>query len=336
MPLITFVVPCFNSQDYMAHCIDTLLTAKEKAEILIIDDGSSDNTASIADEYERKNPSIIKSIHQPNKGHGGAVNTGIEHATGTYFKVVDSDDWLDPENLQKVLARLETLQQDDEMIPDMFITNFIYDKVSEVHKKTMKYTKILPREKIFTWKEARNMPLGKYILMHSVIYRTDVLRNYGLHLPEHTFYVDNLFVYEPLSNVHKMYYMNIDLYHYFIGREDQSVHESVMLKRVDQQLRVNTIMIDRLAKRQNQIDTHCYQYMYNYLCIITAISSVLLIMKNDVESKEKMDDLWNHINEVDPSLYKKMRKSILGVALHTNPTIVKFIYHMAQKVYGFN
>lgn len=336
MPLITFVVPCYNSQDYMAHCIDTLLTAKKRAEILIVDDGSNDNTAVIADQYEQNNPGYVKAIHQPNKGHGGAVNTGLEHATGTYFKVVDSDDWLDPANLQRALDRLEQLLQDEDTVPDMFITDFIYDKVGEKHKKTMKYTHILPKEKIFTWDDAGKWPVGKYILMHSVIYRTEVLRECGLQLPEHTFYVDNIFVYNPLPFVKKMYYMDIKLYHYFIGRDDQSVHESVMIKRIDQQLRVNYLMVDQLAHKKDAMNMHCWKYMYSYLCIITAISSVLLTIKGDDEAKKKMDDLWEYIHQTDDALYKQMRKGIIGVAVHMKPTIVKFFYHAAQKLYGFN
>ena len=78
----------------MRHCIDTLLPGGDQVEILIVNDGSSDNTAAIADEYEKKYPNICRAIHQENKGHGGAVNTGIKNATGIYLKVVDSDDWV--------------------------------------------------------------------------------------------------------------------------------------------------------------------------------------------------------------------------------------------------
>ena len=86
--------------------------------------------------------------------------------------------------------------------------------------------------------------LGQYILMHSVIYRTELLRQCGLELPEHTFYVDNIFVYQPLPHVKTMYYLDVNFYRYFIGRDDQSVNEQVMIGRIDQQIRVNKLMID--------------------------------------------------------------------------------------------
>ena len=95
MKLITFAVPCYNSQDYMRRCIDTLLTGGEKVEIIIVNDGSKDRTGEIADEYAAKYPTIVKAVHQENQGHGQGVNVGLAHATGEFYKVVDSDDWLD-------------------------------------------------------------------------------------------------------------------------------------------------------------------------------------------------------------------------------------------------
>ena len=100
--LITFAVPCYNSAAYMRHCIETLLSAGEQAEIILVDDGSvKDDTPAICDEYAAKYPTIVKAIHQENGGHGEGVNQGIRNATGLYYKVVDSDDWLDTDALKK-------------------------------------------------------------------------------------------------------------------------------------------------------------------------------------------------------------------------------------------
>ena len=101
MKLLTFAIPSYNSQDYMEHCILSLLPGGDDVEILIVDDGSKDRTAEIADEYERKYPGIVRAIHQENGGHGEAVNAGIRNATGLFFKVVDSDDWVDYEAYMK-------------------------------------------------------------------------------------------------------------------------------------------------------------------------------------------------------------------------------------------
>lgn len=95
MKLLTVAIPCYNSQEYMKHAIESALVGGEDIEILIVDDGSKDDTAKIADEFEAQYPGIIRAIHQENGGHGEAVNAGLRNAKGLYYKVLDSDDWLD-------------------------------------------------------------------------------------------------------------------------------------------------------------------------------------------------------------------------------------------------
>lgn len=105
------------------------------------------------------------------------------------------------------------------------------------------------RKEIFGWNDVKHFHLGQYILMHSVIYRTDFLKLCQLRLPKHTFYVDNIYVYYPLPHVRTIYYMDVDFYRYFIGREDQSVNEKVMISRIDQQIFVNKSMINMYELR---------------------------------------------------------------------------------------
>ena len=110
MKLLTVTVPCYNSQDYMEKCIDSLLQGGEKVEIIIIDDGSKDRTGAIADAYAQQYPSIVKVVHQENGGHGEGINQGVAHATGKYFKVVDSDDVVS-EDFPAFLQALEQCDQ---------------------------------------------------------------------------------------------------------------------------------------------------------------------------------------------------------------------------------
>lgn len=242
MKLLSIAIPCYNSQDYMRHAIETLLVGGEDVEILVVNDGSKDKTADIAAEYQQKYPTIVRAINKENGGHGDAVMTGLKNATGLYFKVVDSDDWVDEECLKRVLAQLRAFTEQKGEI-DMLICNYVYDKVGVKHKHVMQYRHAVPQNRVFDWNETR-FKIGEYLLMHSVIYRTALLNKCGLNLPKHTFYVDELYVYQPLPMVKKMYYMDEDLYHYFIGREDQSVQENVMIRRIDQALLVNRMLGD--------------------------------------------------------------------------------------------
>ena len=150
MKLLTFAIPCYNSQDYMEKCIDSILVGGEDVEILIIDDGSKDRTAEIADDYARRYPTIVKAIHQENGGHGEAVNAGIRNASGIYFKVVDSDDWVKQEAYEQILSILKELTGGEKTL-DMLISNFVYEKIGENRHKVMHYRHILPRDEMFTW-----------------------------------------------------------------------------------------------------------------------------------------------------------------------------------------
>lgn len=338
MKLLSFAIPCYNSAAYMRKCIDSILIGGDDVEILIVDDGSTkDNTAEIADEYAEKYPNICKAIHQPNGGHGEAVNAGLRNATGLYFKVVDSDDWVDEEAYMKILDKLREFAGSDTNL-DMLLANYVYEKEGAKHKKVMRQTGF-PKEQVFTWGDIKHFYKGHYILMHSVIYRTKLLRECGLELPKHTFYVDNIYVYKPLPSVRTIYYMDVDFYRYFIGRDDQSVNEKVMISRIDQQIRVNKIMIEDVDIWK-VASPKCRKYMINYLEIITVVSTIMLIRSGTEENLLKKKQLWQWIREQDPRLYRKLRNGILGTSMNLpgkgGRKISVAAYRISQKVVGFN
>ena len=337
MKLLTFTIPCYNSQDYMRHCIESILPGGEDVEILIVDDGSKDDTAAIADEYAEKYPTIVKAIHQENGGHGEAVNAGIRNATGLYFKVVDSDDWVDWNAYQAILAKLREIAGGSVAL-DMLLANYVYEKEGAKHKRVMRQTGF-PKDQIFTWSDVRHFYKGHYILMHSVIYRTKLLRECGLELPKHTFYVDNIYVYKPLPHVRTMYYMDVDFYRYFIGREDQSVNEKVMINRIDQQLFVTKKMISMYELRLIG-SKKLRKYMVNYLAIMMTVSSILCIRSKKKENLEKKKELWAYLKKKDYRTYMKIRYGILGQTMNlpgrSGRRVSSLAYTVARRLIGFN
>ncbi len=339
--IITFAVPCYNSAAYMDHCVETLLAAGDDIEIILVDDGSvKDETPAICDRYAEQYPGIVKAIHQENGGHGEGVNQGLRNATGLYYKVVDSDDWLDTDALQKVMVKLREFAASPAPV-DLLIANYVYEHVEDNTQKVMRYTNVFPENKLFTWNEIGTFRPSQYLLMHSVIYRTEMLRGCNLELPKHTFYVDNIFVYQPLPSVKSMYYMDVDLYRYFIGRADQSVNEQVMVKRVDQQLRVTRLMIaahDLRAVKANQ--KKLGRYMTNYLAMMMTISSIFLIIDGSPEALGKKTELWEYLRTVDSGLYHKMKYravSALGnIPGYQGRKLSVGLYRMARRIYKFN
>ena len=338
MKVLSVAIPCYNSAEYMSHAIDTLLTGGEDIEIIVVDDGSTkDNTLEIAKDYEKKFPTIVKAIHQENGGHGQAVNTGLSNATGVFFKVVDSDGWVDTSALSKLMDLMRSVIRGNKPL-DMLVCNYVYEKVGE-EPSPMRYTNCLPENKFFTWSDVGKIRNSQYILMHSVFYRTDLLKKIGLKLPQHTFYVDNIFVYTPLPYVETMYYMNVDFYRYFIGREDQSVNEKVMIGRMDQQIKITKILINShdLSKIKEK---RLKKYMANYLAMMMTICTVFLIKSGKAENLEKKKEIWRYLKKENPKMNRMIKHTLLGAIMGMpgkgGRKIIIWGYEVARKVYKFN
>lgn len=331
MKLITFAIPCYNSQEYMSHCIDSILTAKDDIEIVIINDGSKDDTLKIAREYEKKYPDIIKVVDQENQGHGEGVNQGIRNANGLYYKVVDSDDWVDEDALKNLISQIKIMKTQDKLV-DMFIVNYVYEKGNE--QKVINYKSVFPQDKIFTWDEVGKFKVEQNILMHSVVYKTDILKECKVELPKHTFYVDNIFVYYPLPYVKTMYYMDLDLYRYFIGRDDQSVNEKVMVKRINQQIFVTKQMT-------NFFDPYSFEkenpkltkYLIHYLSMMYAICLILSALAKDKKIKK---ELFIDLKNSNLRLYKHIKHSSIATLTMMPRFILIPGYRIVRNIYKFN
>ena len=322
----------------MERAVESVLKGGKDVEIIIVNDGSKDGTEEIGKRYEREYPDIVRVISQENGGHGEAVNTGLLHATGKYFKVVDSDDWLDEEALIQVLNQMKSFEEKDEEV-DMFISNYVYEKVGAGHKKVIHYRNCLPQERIFGWNDLGHFRVDQYILMHSVIYRTELLKLCQLRLPKHTFYVDNIYVYYPLPHVSTIYYLDVNLYRYYIGRDDQSVNEKNMIKRIDQQLFVNKTMIEMYEMRMIP-NKKLRNYMIKYLAIMMTVSSIICIRSKKEENLEKKKELWIYLKKKDYRTYFKIRYGILGQTMNLPGKPGRKIsfmgYSVMRRIIGFN
>jgi len=322
----------------MEKAINSILPAGEDVEILIVNDGSSDRTKKIGKQYAERFPSIVRVINKENGGHGDAVNSGLSQASGKYFKVVDSDDWVDEDSLMKLLEVIRGFVREEEEV-DMIVSNYVYEKTGVEHKKVIHYRNVLPQNEIFRWDDIGSFHLDQYILMHSVMYRTEMLKLCQLKLPKHTFYVDNIYVYYPLPHVRRLYYLDVDFYRYFIGREDQSVNEKIMISRVDQQIYVTKSMISMYDLRLIG-SKKLRKYMINYLAIMMTVSSILCIRSKNVENLQKKKELWKYLRQMDYKIFLKIRYGILGQTMNlpgrSGRKVSSMAYSVARRLIGFN
>lgn len=340
---ITFGVPCYNSAEYMDHCISSILEGSGYAsdvQICIVDDGSTkDDTPAKADEWARRYPDNIVAVHQPNGGHGIAVMSALSHADGVYFKIVDSDDWVDASALQALLAQLRTFIAQGELV-DLVVTNYVYEHVIDGKQNVVDFRYALPRNKVITWSKIGHFTMTQNLLMHSLCYRSAVLRDGGLPMPAHTFYVDNIYAYVPLPRCKTLFYLDVDLYRYFIGREDQSINESVAISRIDQQLRVTRIMMHSYHLYDDISQTKLRSYMANHFTLMMAVCSVYSRMAGTPEALQDLEAIWEELRLYDDRMYRRARRGAVGVATNLpgdagiKATI--YIYRVARKLVKFN
>lgn len=339
-PLLTVVVPAYNAQDYLRRALDPMRDIAG-VEVIVVDDGSQDLTGEIADEYAATAPGVYRVVHQDNAGHGGAINTGLRHARGRYFKVLDADDWFDIGSFARTLDTLAALERTGGV--DAMFTDYVHERLGKSSRRT-RFGSAFPAERVFSWAEAERLGRRQILMMHAVIYRTGLLREAGISLPEHTFYVDNLFVVAPLVHVRRMYYLPVDLYRYFIGRPGQSVNASVMLARVDQQLRVNRLVLQALPAAEavacDAVPAQLYATLLHYVEAVCAVTSATLARGGTAEHEVQRRLFWAEIRQENPWLYTRLRRTFVGASANlpgeAGRRMTTLAYHVARRVVGFS
>lgn len=341
--IVTFGVPCYNSAAYMDTCIESILVGANYApdiQIVIVNDGSTkDDTAEKADEWAARYPDLINVHHQENGGHGAAVLSGLEDAKGVYYKVVDSDDWLDTESVAAMLDTMRELEASGEEV-DLFITNYVYEHTADDTRNAVDYRGVLPEGRVFDWSQIGHFNITQNLLMHALCYRTETLRNVDVPLPAHTFYVDNIYAWVPLPHCKKLYYMDVDLYRYYIGREDQSVNESVMAGRIEQQVRITRIMMEQYHIYQDIHPVQLRSYMLNYFVVMMSICSIFSRLSDHEDAMDELHRLWSDLRAYDRRLWRRCRLGIMGMGSNLPGPVGSrasiALYRLADKIVKFN
>ena len=239
--LMTVCVPCYNAEQTLDRCLHSLvsISTPEDLEIIVVDDGSRDGSAEIARRYVDAHPGVVKLVRKPNGGHGSGVNTGIDHGTGLYYRVVDSDDWVDSNALQRLLDVIRR-EKDDPV--DVYYTN--YHVVNAKDGSSWEWPK--PEDVEY----GRHYRFGEldtdkfYLTMHGSVFRMELLRKSGLRCHEHCFYVDSEYILKPIPFVKTLEFLDLYVYKYWQGQEGQSVSTASFVKNYENHATVMRSLIE--------------------------------------------------------------------------------------------
>ena len=339
MKLLTLVVPSYNVESFLRRCVERMVSAGPELDVLIVDDGSVDGTPALADALAAEYPDIVRVIHQENGGHGEGLNQGIRCAQGLYLKSVDADDRIDPDSLRAMLDLLRDHATPDTWA-DLVINDYVYDHPDRENVFQVRYNHVFHADRRDTWETCRRFPIWKQFMIHSMCYRVALLREHAYTLPKHTFYEDNLYIYQPLPWVKTVLYLPRPLYGYTVAQENQSVSEKNLLRRMDQNTNMVTQMICTWTWAQMQpLAPHLRSYMISFLSGQILNVTVLHERANSPESREMNRVMWEKIRSFDPELYRRLRHHpSAAVITLPDPRFRRLVYRIcraAQKKIGF-
>lgn len=302
MKYVSFVIPSYNSEKFLNKAVDSLLPAKSDIEIIIVNDGSKDNTIKIAKEYEAKYPDCVRVIDKENGGHGSGINAGLKIATGLYFKVIDSDDWADTEGLPKYIETIKANHK-NKINPDLYFTKFLFDRFDDGELFEHDLHKKFPKNRMFKFNEIQNFQVYEYIMLHMLTYKTELLKKMDLHCPEKVFYEDNYFNYAPLPYVETMYFIDINFYHYYVGRQGQSISIENMRKNYKHYVTVleETCKIHKFNELKT-LEKKKFKFITHEFLIIWSLTMFNVTISGDPLKLWKPFKKW--FKENDPEYYK--------------------------------
>lgn len=238
--ILTVTVPSYNVEKYLPEIIPTYLDKciLNDLEIIIVDDGSKDRTAEIAQKFVDNYPETIRLISKENAGHGSTINTGIQNASGTYFKVIDGDDWVDTNTFVRFIKILKKCSE------DVILSSFNCVNVdSGIITKKAIYG--LEEDKKYSLIDILPLLRDNYA-MHGCTFRTDIMRKIKK-IDEHCFYVDQECILYPLPYVRTAVYYDLPIYQYRVGNTEQSMSLKNMQRNRDMHCRVIYSLLKMLS-----------------------------------------------------------------------------------------
>jgi len=315
--LLTIAICAYNMEAFLGRALEScVMPDLSKVEVLIMNDGSTDRTGEISDEYAAKYPDVFFHIRKANGGWGSNLNMAVRIAKGKYFKELDADDWFETSNMHRLLDTLESTDV------DMVITNHRYCYCDHTRDNIPQWHNFLGKTE-----KLENIP-PFYFPIWDAAYRTDILKAHHVDLPCHMQHTDNLFVQNILPHISTVKFEDYILYNYMLGRDGQSVNINYLSKHHEQLLEVLRLAFSAYEQSAFRGNPHLlYKLKTTYYIFLSHILKLYKVCDLDVKSVIK--ELDTYVAEKIPELYsasqehKKLR--LLRVSNYFFVPLVSYI-----------
>ncbi|TNU89933.1 glycosyltransferase [Eggerthella lenta] len=310
--LVSICIPAYNVECYLDRCLLSLMSCEHSAlfDIIVVNDGSKDGTLEIARAYEERYPGIVRAIDKPNGGHGSTINAALAQARGTYFRVIDGDDWVDVKSFDELVGNMLEKDIDADLISSNYYQVFFEDG------HTYAWEKKGSSEYYETYDFATSDFTMEYFAMASAMFKTEVMRSADFALQEHTFYVDVEYLLFPIPYTKTVLFAPEYVYRYAVGNADQSINPSTFTNRYDHHDRVIRRMLAYYKEHEPTMGEGQRSYMRSLFERHLLQSHYLLSLVWDPDRErglERARDFDAFLEACDPDLWKAVRTSYPAV-----------------------
>ena len=295
--ILTISIAAYNVEKYIRKTLDSVAIHEilDDIEVIVVDDGGTDKSLEIAKEYEEKFPNTFKAIHKKNGGYGSTVNYSVKIANGKYFKLLDGDDWFDKDGLINLVNFLKNTDS------DVVFTQYCY-AVNDCNKLAIEFK----NDKIDNEMPIEDFYLNEGTPMHSITYKTDIIRKSNMLLKEHSLYTDNIYAMVPFKCANTIVFKNILVYYYRLGVDGQSVNRKSLIKHFDESKNISLF----LAKYYSEIENlnlksiNCMKINAASTCVNCV--AAILKMKMNVSSLKLLKEFDDTVYNISKPIYEKM------------------------------
>lgn len=300
--ILTVVMPSYNAESYLYETVPTILASKfvNDIELIIVNDGSKDNTLKIAQSFEESHPNTVKIIDKENGGHGSAINVGIQAATGKYFKIIDADDWVDTEAFSELISYLAKVNVDQVISP---YTEVYINENKRVDKK---FIDILEGE--FDYSDFLEK-INFIPQMHSLTLSTELLKKHNIKVDENMFYVDTQYIIYPIPFINKIGFFGKSVYQYRLGTVTQSVNINNYIKNRGMLKHVIISLIKFLNDNENVLPKVIANILAEHLRSLVSLMVNIYLAMPVKQGKSEFFKFIKELEEIRPNFIKEVKKT---------------------------